>query len=348
MTNEQALMAAMLKGMVEGIVAFDEQDRILFCNKAACDVLGVVDLDVPGKTLEQLNHVVGLKQLINQARACDAPVMQEMTFDHGKGELILGVHASPFSDGNSSGAMLVLHNISDLRRLERIRRDFVANVSHELKTPLTSIKGYVETLLSGAIHDEKNNTRFLRKIEDNVGRLINLVQDLLALARIEEHENQIQTQALDWQNIVDAVLSRHEGTSKRKGLKLIMNEPRERIVVMGEHESMTQVLDNLLDNAIKYTPFPGEVRVTLSKKDGFGILTVEDTGLGIPAEDLDRIFERFYRVDKARSREVGGTGLGLSIVKHLVSAMHGHIAVESQVGRGSKFTVTLHLANHNA
>jgi two-component system phosphate regulon sensor histidine kinase PhoR len=255
-------------------------------------------------------------------------------------ERIVDVHASPFRGGDRSGLVLVLHDISELRRLERIRRDFVANVSHELKTPLTSIKGFIETLLAGALHDEHNNERFLRRIDWNVDRLTHLVADLLSLARIESGAT-IQRVPVDWRRILTDVLRRHEEAIRSKGLELQVAGTTEAVLVAGDPEAMTQVLENLVDNAVKYTTNNGRIRVQLFTREGIASLIVEDTGIGIPSAELDRVFERFYRVDKARSREVGGTGLGLSIVKHLVMAMGGTVRVASDVGRGSRFTVDL-------
>jgi len=231
--------------------------------------------------------------------------------------------------------------ISELQRLETVRRDFVANVSHEIKTPLTSIKGYVETLLGGAINDPDNRLRFLEKIERNSERLTNLVQDLLSLAKIEATEDNLKLTAIDWTDVVTSVIARNEDVLHQKNLRVKVDVPSMAARVLGDREAMTQVLDNLLTNAAKYTADGGLITVAVASRGMWTKLEVADTGIGIPAEHLHRIFERFYRVDKARSRELGGTGLGLSIVKHLVSAMGGEVHVESTVGIGSRFTVKL-------
>jgi two-component system phosphate regulon sensor histidine kinase PhoR len=280
--------------------------------------------------------------MLSEARARREPIHREVIVHPGPREAVLEAHATAFNTRDGGGLVMVLHDISDLRKLERIRRDFVANVSHELKTPLTSIKGYVETLLTGALHDEQNNVRFLEKIDAHVSRLTDLVQDLLSLASIEAREGKLTPGPVDWSPIVDGAIRRHEEAFDRKLLtrSVVGHCP----TVLGEAEGMTQVVDNLLDNAIKYTPEGGAVCIRLSANDAQGHLEVEDTGIGIPEEDRQRIFERFYRVDKARSRELGGTGLGLSIVKHFVHAMNGGVHVESQVGRGSRFVVSLPLA----
>lgn len=232
--------------------------------------------------------------------------------------------------------------VGELNRLENVRRDFVANVSHEIKTPLTSIKGYVETLLQGAIDDPEHRIRFLEKIERNAARLTELVTDILSLARIEATEHNLSLEPVDWSSVVKAVLARHQDAVDHKPLRLTLNLPPRPALVRAEAEGLTQIVENLVNNAIKYTPEGGSITVTLSADlAGLAQLSVTDTGIGIPAEHLERIFERFYRVDKARSRELGGTGLGLAIVKHLVAAMHGEIGVESTLGRGSTFKVKI-------
>ena len=247
---------------------------------------------------------------------------------------------------NRMGAEIT-RRISEMQRLENIRRDFVANVSHEIKTPLTSIKGYVETLLNGAIDDPSHRVRFLEKIDRNAERLSQLVQDILSLAQIEAGEDSFKAQPTDLGPILFSVISRYEDAFSQKGLRLKLNTPPTPIVIMGDKEAIIQVLDNLLTNAIKYTHEGGRVTVSLSLKGEWVRIDVEDTGIGISAEDLGRIFERFYRVDKARSRDMGGTGLGLSIVKHLVATMGGEVGVESTVGVGSKFSIRLQLANES-
>lgn len=231
--------------------------------------------------------------------------------------------------------------IDDLHRLEKVRRDFVANVSHEIKTPLTSIKGYIETLLSGADEDKSIRRRFLEKIDRNANRLANIVQDILSLAKIEAGEAAFKPVPVDLLPILSGVIGRYEDSASAKGIKISFRAQAHMLMVLGDKESLIQVIDNLLSNGIKYTPETGKVAINVKQVDDKVILEVTDTGIGIPEEDLERIFERFYRVDKARSRDLGGTGLGLSIVKHLISAMHGEINVESKPGSGSKFTVKL-------
>jgi len=339
-SREQAQLRSMIAGMVEGVIAVDQDDRVLFCNRAACQYLGIRETDVVGRPLRELAERPELFALLEQARAGQGAAEQEISVERPNGDLVLEAHATLFEGGTRS-AVVVLEDITSLKRLERIRRDFVANVSHEIKTPLTSIKGYVETLLTGALYDEQNNLRFLHKIDDHVGRLSALVQDLLSLARIESQEGSLPLAPVDWAPILESVLRRHEANVQQRGLQCLRDGGPYGVTVYGDPEAMTQVLDNLLDNAIKYTPAPGTISVNVRGHNGVVLLEVADTGIGIPEKDRERIFGRFYRVDKARSREMGGTGLGLSIVKHLVQAMHGEVSVESEVGKGSRFVVQL-------
>lgn len=343
-SHDQAQLRAMIAGMVEGVIAVDDEDRVLQCNRAACTLLSIDGQRAPGRKLWEIVRVADLVELVADARARGEPVRRELVVRGGGADLVLEAHATAFSVGGMGGLVVVLHDISSLRRLERVRRDFVANVSHELKTPLTSIKGYVETLLDGALYDQKNNLRFLQKIDRHVSRLTDLVRDLLDLAHIESREGLLVLDAIDWCPLIEDAVRRHETAFEQKGLTCLVQGTHEPVLVYGDPSAMTQVVDNLLDNAIKYTPAAGSVTIRLSVDGHVCHLEVEDTGVGIPEQDLERIFERFYRVDKARSRELGGTGLGLSIVKHYVQAMGGDVQVTSEVGRGSRFVVRLALA----
>ena len=235
--------------------------------------------------------------------------------------------------------------LTDLKKLERIRQDFVANVSHELKTPLTSIRGYVETLKSGADEDPRYRCRFLDKIEDNAIRLSTLVQSILSLAHIESQESQLDLKSIRWNTIVESIVKNHDTEILRKQLNVKIIEKTLNLHVYGDRESMIQIVENLFTNAIKYTSAGGKITIVLDEQNHSGKLVISDSGIGIPKQHQQRIFERFYRVDKARSRELGGTGLGLSIVKHLVSAMGGVVTVKSEPGKGCTFEVLLKLSH---
>jgi two-component system phosphate regulon sensor histidine kinase PhoR len=335
----------MVAGMVEGVIAVDDSDRITFTNHTARRMLGVAaGAEVRGERLWEAARVAEVPELLAEARRSDAAAQRELNLLLGGREVVVRAQAHRFADGDRIGVVVVLHDISELRRLERIRRDFVANVSHELKTPLTSIRGYVETLLDGALHDDRNNARFLEKIEQNTQRLSHLVTDLLSLARIEAQEGSLPLERVDLHALVEQTRKRHEPAAVGRDQTLRLESCNGALQVLGDREALTQVLDNLVDNALKYTPPEGHITIRLKREPGHAVLEVEDDGIGIPAEDIERVFERFYRVDKARSRAVGGTGLGLSIVKHLVVAMKGEVEVESKVDEGSTFRVRLVLA----
>ncbi|MDF1837026.1 MAG: ATP-binding protein [Planctomycetota bacterium] len=344
LTAERARLSAMLAGMAEGVLAVGEDDRILFSNVAAGELLNLDVTEAEGNKLWDILTLPGLLELIAEARESDKVVREELVFAQSGTERRFAAKAHFFRTDVSTGVVVVFEDITELRQLSRVRQDFVANVSHELKTPLTSIQGYVETLLEGAVHDEDHNMRFLQKIDQNVHRLRDLVSDLLSLARIENQESRPARDFVDLGSIIEAASQRFEQQLSKAGLQVEMDLPAEASSVWGDEEGLVQVVDNLLSNAAKYTPEGGEIKIQLSREDQLVHLKVTDTGVGIPLVDQDRIFERFYRVDKARSREVGGTGLGLSIVKHLVHTMQGRVGVESQEGKGTTFHVHLEWA----
>ncbi len=244
-------------------------------------------------------------------------------------------------DGVADGAVLVFHDITDIRRLETIRRDFVANVSHELRTPLANIKGYGETLLEGAIDDKENAHDFLRIIYSESDRLAKLVDDLLELARLESGKTDLLLKACRIDEIYNWVVTGLKIQAMDKSINIQCEIPADLPQVNGDSSAIAQIFLNLIENAIKYNNPGGEVIISAKDLGPFIEISVCDNGIGIPADDLPRIFERFYRVDKARSRELGGTGLGLSIVKHLVQAHGGEVSVQSQLGRGTIFRFTL-------
>ncbi|MCA9001747.1 MAG: PAS domain S-box protein, partial [Planctomycetes bacterium] len=344
LSAERARLSAMLAGMAEAVLAVGEDDRILFSNVAAGNLLQL-DLErAEGSKIWDVLNLPGLLELISKARRSEQVVREELLFAKGGKERRFAAKAHNFRTDNSTGVVVIFEDITELRQLARVRQDFVANVSHELKTPLTSIQGYVETLMEGALHDPENNMRFLEKIDQNVHRLRDLVSDLLSLARIENQERRMLRACVDLGGIVEKAAQRIEQQLSKAGLELELELDASARFVWGEEEGLTQVVDNLLSNAAKYTPGGGRIRIELAREDKTVHLQVTDTGVGIPLVDQDRIFERFYRVDKARSREVGGTGLGLSIVKHLVQAMQGRVGVESREGKGSTFHVRLEWA----
>ena len=254
---------------------------------------------------------------------------------------IFEVQAAPLTSGTVRGAIAILHDITDLERLERIRRDFVANVSHELRTPLTAIRGYAETLLEGALEDQENNRRFLEIIKAHSIRLNNIASDLLTLSELESGKARREPEPVSVRDAVESAMRTLEAEARMRGVNLICGR-MEDARVLGDRLQIEQVLVNLLDNAIKFNRPGGEARIEVARARKARVrITFTDTGIGIPHDDLPRIFERFYRVDKARSRQVGGTGLGLAIVKHIVERLNGSVSVESQLGKGSAFTLLL-------
>ena len=337
-------LRAMLVGMVEGVIAVDDADQIVFQNRAAAQLLDLPALSRDMR-LWEVARVPALDGLLEEVRTNERAASCELTLRQPSGDVNVQAHANPFRSEDAGGIVIVLHDQTELRRLEVVRRDFVANVSHELKTPLTSIQGYVETLLDGALEDENNNRRFLQKIERHVERLGHLVTDLLSLARIEAQTEGIALEPVPVLPVLEATLRRCESRLIDKRLEL---ETRvQDLRCLADRESLTQVIDNLVDNAIKYTGVCGRIEIGLGtipaqeESPEAVEFWVRDTGFGIPESDLERVFERFYRVDKARSRELGGTGLGLAIVKHLVAGMGGEVSVESELGVGSCFRVRL-------
>jgi two-component system phosphate regulon sensor histidine kinase PhoR len=251
------------------------------------------------------------------------------------------LHIQPLPGEPCPGVVLVMHDTTELRRLESLRRDFVANVSHELKTPLSSIRAYAETLRIGALNDPETGRKFLERIEEQSDRLHHLIMDMLMLARIESDQQVFEIVSVDVAAVVAACLDAWRRAATAKRIELAAEPDRPDCRVRADQEGLREILDNLIDNAIKYTPEGGSVTVSWQASNGMVEIAVRDTGIGIKEEDQRRVFERFYRVDKARSRELGGTGLGLAIVKHLAQSFGGRVGITSEPGKGSRFTVGL-------
>jgi len=249
---------------------------------------------------------------------------------------VASVHAA-----DASGAIIVLHDITELRKLERVRRDFVANVSHELRTPLTAIQGFSETLLAGALDDPQNRVRFLEIILEHSKRLARLTDDLLMLSKMDADRLNLEISRLSVSQFVESCVETTQRPAAEKDLRVSVNLAQCLPDIAADRRRLAEILQNLLDNAIQYTPPGGQIMVSASADSDEVTFTVSDTGIGIPQADQPRIFERFYRVDVARSREVGGTGLGLAIAKHLVEVHGGRIWVDSEVGQGSQFHFTV-------
>jgi len=340
-TRSKSRLEAVLLSMFEGMMVVNEEGRILLMNQRLRDFLRVTQEPLGRKPLEIIRNIE-IQDLTDKVLSLEKGVESKELVVHLPEERTLQIHATPvIRDGKTEGAVLVFHDITELRRLEKVRQDFVANVSHELRTPLTSIKGYAETLLEGAIDDKANARDFLEIIYTDAGRLSNLVNDLLDLSRIESGKAEFDIKPVALDPIVERVITALSNQAKTKAIEIRKDLPKQLPKVLMDDTAIAQVLLNLVDNAIKYNKISGSVLIS-AKDEGHSVkVFVQDTGIGIPQEDLPRIFERFYRVDKARSRELGGTGLGLSIVKHIVSAHQGDVFVESTPGRGSTLSFTL-------
>lgn len=338
--EERQELRAVFRCMVEGVIVLDAYQQVQFLNEAASKLLKLPLLASRGRKLWELVRNRNLVLAAEAVLRSEEPYRCEIEWN-SKEERVLAVQGSNLVGPPLRGAVLVLQDISDLRRLERMRQDFVANVSHELKTPLAAIQAGVETLLDGALHDPHHNVRFLERVRENAERLDLLVQDLLTLNRIESGQEQLDIKPVPLRNAVEACLGRHEHRVLARRQQLRAEPPPEPVEVLADEDALDHVLDNLVDNAIKYTPEGGRITLRWQARNGDAIVEVVDSGVGIPEKDLARIFERFYRVDRARSRELGGTGLGLSIVKHLVQALAGEVTASSKLGEGSTFTVRL-------
>ena len=354
LTDERNRSAAILRSMAEGVAVIDAQERIIFCNRAFCEILDLDPFRWEGRRLLEAVRQSDLVAVIRKALAGQEALHSEVSVGTLRPRSF-SVTAAPVpvpapdqtqaeSAGQWQGAVVVLHDISELRRLERVRRDFVANVSHEFKTPLTAIQGFAETLLAGALEDRRNNRRFLEIIRDHAMRLGRLTDDLLKLSLIEAGKLELDIQPIALADLVAACVETSRFQANQKQLVLEVECPSQLPRVEGDSGRLREVLQNLLDNAVQYTPAGGRILVSAALQDQRMVITVADTGIGIPEAEQGRIFERFYRVDAARSREAGGTGLGLAIAKHIVEAYGGRIWVESAVGRGSSFHFSIPLA----
>ncbi len=333
---ERNQLEAVLASLRDAVVAVGPRGELLLCNRAAAEMLGVPQ-DAIGRPLREVLDLPQLLSLLDAA-AAGREQSEELRLPGGR---VAEVTCSPIrGDGNPAGAVAVVRDVTDLRRSERLRRELVANVSHELRTPLTSIKGFVETLLAGALRDEDNSRRFLEIIEAETNRLTKLVDDLLELSRLESKGVTFRMQPVDLGELCAQVAARHQPRAEAAGVRLEWQaEPG--VVATADPDRVEQVLTNLLDNALKFTPEGGRIRVSVRQEAQEAVVVVEDTGRGIPPDDLPHVFERFYRADRSRTRSSGGSGLGLAIAKHLVEMQGGRISATSTPGHGSVFAFWL-------
>jgi len=339
--NNQRL-ETVLGSMGEGILAVDAEERVLLANDASRTLLNFVTKDFINRPLLEVARSHTLQQALREAMRSNRTLQTEFE-STGEPRRMLALRVTCLPGSPCPGVVLVLHDVSELRSLENLRQEFVANVSHELKTPLAAIKAYAETLSLGAVNDTENNLGFVARIEEQADRLHQLILDMLQIARIESGKESFEIADIDLGDVVESCAAQFANEASLKNIQFTIEAPENPIVVSADEDGARTILENLVANAIKYTPENGQITVRWRMEESSAILEVQDTGIGIAPHDQLRIFERFYRADKARSRELGGTGLGLSIVKHLTHAFGGSVGLKSELGKGSTFTVRLPL-----
>jgi len=342
LVRQGQMQEAVLSSMIEGVLAIDAGQRLIALNRAGARLLGVDPAAALHQSVQEAVQDQKLRWFINRALAAQDPIEEEVAISDGKS--ILQAHGTSLRDaaGTNIGVLIVLHDVTHLRRLEHLRRDFVANVSHELRTPVTSIKGFVETLLAGAWQEPENAENFLRIIARQADRLNEIINDLLSLSRIEQdaERGQIFLTGQRIKGVLAAAIEVCKPQAKTRKIAVSLHCPDE-LRARVNAPLLEQALVNLVDNALKYSEGHREVRVDAERLGPEVIIRVRDQGNGIPPEHLPRLFERFYRVDSGRSRQSGGTGLGLAIVKHIAQAHGGKVAVASAPGKGSVFSLHL-------
>jgi two-component system phosphate regulon sensor histidine kinase PhoR len=338
--GERSKLSAVLDTMADGVVVADSEGDVTLLNSAAERMLGLSGRDVVGGRLAGVVWDHEMMKLVREAIELDKQQDGEVVLAASR--RTVSAVATPIVQGGSEGVLLTLHDLTRRRRIDTTRREFVSNVSHELRSPLASVKAMVETLQAGAKNDAEKADDFLERINDEVDRMTALVTELLELSRLESGRVEMDLEPFDLGPIVLGVVDRLKMQADAGGVELACDIPAGLSTVLGEKAKISQVLVNLIDNALRFTPNGGDVRITAKRAGDMVEVTVSDTGPGIPPEHLPHLFERFYKVD--RSRQEGGTGLGLAIVRHIVQAHGGKVTVESEVGNGTRFTFTLKAA----
>lgn len=333
-------LQTVLGSMVEGVIAVARDKTVLFANTASRQLLDFPRGEPIGRPLLELTRNRLISEAAAEAFDADGDVVRELDTT-GAPRRTLSLRATRLPGQPCPGIVLVLHDISEIRRLENLRREFVANVSHELKTPLAAVKAYAETLRMGAINDPEHNLMFVARIEEQADRLHELILDILQIARIEAGQAVFDIVDVYVADVLEEAQAQFADNAAARQIQLRLEMPPSDLTVRGDEEGVRTIVNNLVDNAIKYTPEGGTVTIRCQQDNQTATLEVEDTGIGIAEQHLARIFERFYRADKARSREMGGTGLGLSIVKHLTQSFGGQVSVQSSERKGSIFRVQL-------
>jgi two-component system phosphate regulon sensor histidine kinase PhoR len=336
-------LAAVLSSMAEGVMAIDMDEQIISINRAAARIFENLPENLLNRSIPEVIRNPDLQKFVRKALSSKENLEEDITL-YQRGERILYVHNTPLedADGRRRGILVVLNDVTHLRKLENMRKDFAANVSHEIKTPLTAIKGFVETLRTAKAGDPKETERFLAIIEKHVNRLTAIIEDLMKLSKIEQQDekSEIYLEESSVKSVISSAIQTCWEKAKAKEITINLVCPED-ISAWIDSRLMTQALINLLDNAINYSNEKSDIQILASLKDKELMISVQDHGIGIPKENLSRLFERFYRVDKARSRELGGTGLGLAIVKHIAHTHGGSVSVDSIPGKGSTFSLHL-------
>lgn len=341
--DRESKLNAILTGMEDGVLAVDTNHKVILANRSLAEMINEDETNLIGKDLIEVIQSYQLVEVVSDAMKSTKSIETEIKL-FPSSERIIAVTSSPLEDENSQviGVVIVLRDVTELRRLESMRKEFVANVSHELRTPMTSIKGFVETILNGKVNDAALVERFLTIVKGETDRMITLINDLLDLTKIESSKQKIIFEEVNIRSVFADTITVLENKANEKGITL--ENHLDDLFVLGDPKLLRQVSINLVDNAIKYNKERGRVWIDAVVEDGVAKICVNDTGFGISSEHLDRIFERFYRVDKGRSRQMGGTGLGLSIVKHIIDRHKGKIWAESEVGVGTRIIFTLKIA----
>ncbi len=342
-SKDRNKLQAILESMVEGVIAVDDSERIIHMNLAAGKIIGVLHDECIGKPVWEVTRLREICEILSATIKNKREIESDLKITSRGNETVVEMYASPVFDAGAElvGAVVALHDVSQIHNLERIRRDFVANASHELKTPITAIRGMVETMIDDERMPKENRTSFLAKMRDQSIRLSTIVTDILTLARLESAGGLLEKTRTNLGDLVMAAASPFRVSAQEKGVSLETEFPGAPIYLPVDREAISLVVSNLLDNALKHTPGGGLIWVRLNAGESAVTIEIADTGIGIDPIHHPRIFERFYRVDKARSRELGGTGLGLYIVKHIALSHGGVVTVQSEPGEGSVFRVVL-------
>ncbi len=340
LARERNQLRTVLDGMVEGVLLTDEKGTILLANRAFERIFDAIP-PVQGRRPLETARIPELQEAVDAALEAAEPVTREIALGGARDKTILASLAAIRERERTVGAVAVFHDVTELKNLERVRREFVANVSHELRTPLTAICGYAETLRDGGLQDPRRSAEFVDVIHRHARRLQALIEDLLELSSIEQGQARLLIEPVALRDVAAQAEGVVRPAVSQKRQSLSIRIPEGLPPPLADRDRLAQVLINLLDNAVKFTPEGGRIAVSASAGDGRVVLSVSDTGIGLPAEEVGRVFERFYRVDRSRDRREGGTGLGLAIAKHLMQAMGGSIEVESTPGDGTTFRLSL-------